>query len=218
VSRYALSLLLTLNLALAGVLAWLWFTPEGALRDLRWQPPQPVPPALASAKPLPSFGVDINRFVATLERPLFVPSRRPPPKPEDVAAAPPPPPDPLPNIRLLGLYGNDAGGGMIANVNGKVRRVHVGDAVAGNWRLKALRGNEVVVARGDEERTVELVRNNAAAPEPQPAVAAGAADAAATSAAAANASADRDLERRRDQVRRMNAARARRGIPLLPEP
>lgn len=236
-SRNALSLLLLLNLALAGVLAWLWITPDGRLRDVRWQPPQPVPPTLGSPEPLPDFDVDVNRFVATLERPLFVPSRRPPPTPQNLAATPPaPPPDPMPDIRVLGLYGNADSGGMIANVDGKVRRVRVGDAVAGQWTLKSLRGNEIVVARGDEERIVELLRSVGTAPEvaaaaSSPSAAASstasqaatataseAPDPSAASAAPANVARERELERRRDQVRRVNAARARRGLPLLPEP
>ncbi len=214
-------LLVALNLALAALLAWLWFTPAGQLRDLRWQPPQPVAPALADAKSLPSTDVDLARFVATLDRPLFVPTRRPPPKPQEVAAAPPP--DPLPKIRLLGLYRNEEAGGMIASVDGNVRRVRVGDTVAGNWSLKALRGNEVVVSRGDVERTVALLRNAGSGVETAAETAAvvpGADTSGATSptATARSAARERDLERRREQVRRMNAARARRGMPLLPEP
>lgn len=216
--RHALPLLAVLDLALAGALAWLWFTPDGKLRDVRWQPPQPVPPAIADAKPLPAPDVDVARYVATVERPLFVPSRRPPPKPQDVAAAPPPP-DPLPNIRLLGLYGNADAGGMIASVDGKVRRVRVGDTVAGRWTLQKLGTNEAVVARDGEERTVALVRNSGPAAETVAAAdTAGAAPAAAPARQATAANSEADLERRREQVRRMNAARARRGIPLLPEP
>lgn len=219
--RQVLPLLVVLNLALAGVLAWLWFTPDGELRDVRWQPPQPVPPALADAKPLPAFDVDVARYVATVERPLFVPSRRPPPKPQDVAAAPPPP-DPLPNIRLLGLYGKADAGGMIASVDGKVRRVRVGDAVAGRWTLKALRTNEVVVARDGDERAVPLVRNLGpvaeTVAEADPAGAETAAAPTRPGTAATTATSAADLERRREQVRRLNAARARRGMPLLPEP
>lgn len=216
--QHALPLLLALDLALGGLLAWLWFTPQGDLRNVRWQPPQPVPPALADTKALPTFDVDVARYLATLERPLFLATRRPPPKPEEVAA--PPPPDPLPNIRLLGVYGNDGVGGVIANVDGKVRRVRVGDSLSGRWVLKSRDGLRAVVARGDEERTIELVRN--AAPPPETVAAADTAAlgeaAAAAPAPARSAARERDLERRREQVRRMNAARARRGMPPLPEP
>ncbi|MCU0814468.1 MAG: hypothetical protein MUC32_09195 [Burkholderiaceae bacterium] len=216
--HYALPLLAALNLALAGLLAWLWLTPDGELRDVRWQPPQPVPPVLADAKPLPAFDIDVVRYLATLERPLFLATRRPPPKPDEVAAAPPP--DPMPNIRLLGVYGNDDVGGVIANVDGKVRRVRVGDSLSGRWVLKSRDGLRAVVARGDEQRTIELVRSAAPPPETVAATdtdtAAGGEPAAA--APARTAARERDLERRRDQVRRMNAARARRGMPPLPEP
>lgn len=216
--QYTLPMLVALNLALAGLLAWLWLTPEGEWRDVRWQPPQPVAPALADAKALPAFDIDVVRYLATLERPLFLPTRRPPPKPEAAAAAPPP--DPLPAIRLLGLYGNDDVGGVIAHVDGKIRRVRVGDSVSGRWVLKSRDGIRAIVARDGEERTIELARNVAPPPETVASAdpAAGSEPTAAATAPARTAARERDLERRRDQVRRMNAARARRGMPPLPEP
>ncbi len=216
--QHALPLLVALNLALAGLLAWLWITPEGEWRDVRWQPPQPVPPALADAKALPAFDIDVVRYLATLERPLFLATRRPPPKPEAAAAAPPT--DPLPAIRLLGSFGNDEVGGVIAHVDGKIRRVRVGDSVAGSWVLKSRDGIHAVVARDGEERTIELLRSVAPSPEGLASAdpSAGGEATAATAATARTAARERDLERRREQVRRMNAARARRGMPPLPEP
>lgn len=214
--QHVLPLLVALNLALGGLLAWLWLTPEGEWRDLRWQPPPAVPPALAETKPLPEFDVDVVRYVATLERPLFLPTRRPPPKPEEVAAAPAP--DPLPDIRLLGLYGNEQVGGMIANIDGKVRRVKVGESI-GTWSVKEVRRTEVVVARADDVRTIELKRG------PAEVVALGAEaegssamSAPTTRASSSDARRQRDIERARNQVRRMNALRARSGLPPLPEP
>jgi len=220
--RHALLLLAALNLALVALLAWLWLTPQGELRNLRWVPPEPVRPALADAPPLPVFEIDVNRYVATLERPLFAPTRRPPPPPQAAASAPAV--EALPDIRLLGLYGGGGAGGVIASVDGKVRRLRVGEAIAG-WSLKEVRGNELVLARGDETRSIELKRSTGAEPPPvataggQPAGAGtAAAPAAGGAATAAQAAHKQDIERARQQVRRMNVLRARSGMPPLPEP
>lgn len=210
-----LPMLVVLNLALAGVLAWLWFTPAGALRDVRWQPPQPVPPALADAKALPEFDIDVARYVATLERPLFVPTRRPPPPPQDVASAPAA--DPLPQIRLLGLYGNEQVGGVIASIDGQVLRLKVGEAI-GSWSVREVRRNEVVIARADDVRTIALVRSPSDAAAAESVDASGSSRAAAATPPAAQAQRQRDIERARNQVRRMNVLRARSGLPPLPEP
>lgn len=214
-----LPLLVALNLALAGLLAWLWLTPDGELRRVRWEPPAPLPPALADAKALPALDVDVARYLATLERPLFLPTRRPPPKPEDAAASAPPP-DPLPDIRLLGLYGNQHVGGMIARIDGQARRLRVGESI-GTWSVKEVRRHEVVVVRADDVRTIELKRADA-----DTAVAAADADgsgrpaasAPPTVASRAQAQRQREIERAREQVRRMNALRARSGLPPVPEP
>jgi hypothetical protein len=218
--RHVLPLLAALNLALAALLAWLWLTPQGELRNVRWVPPEPVRPVLADAPPLPTFEMDGGRYVATLERPLFAPTRRPPPPPQ--AAASGPAVEPLPDIRLLGLYGGGGAGGAIASVDGKVRRLRVGEAIAG-WSLKEVRGKELVLARGDETRSIELKRSTGA--EPPPAATAGgapagvaAAPAAGGAPTAAQAAYKQDVERAREQVRRMNVLRARRGLPPLPEP
>jgi hypothetical protein len=216
--RHVLLLLAALNLALAALLAWLWLTPQGELRNVRWLPPEPVRPALADAPPLPAFEIDANRYVATLERPLFAPTRRPPP-PQAAAAAV----EPLPDIRLLGLYGGGGAGGAIASVDGKVRRLRVGEAIAG-WSLKEVRGRELVLARGDETRSIELKRSTGAEP---PAASAGSSAAGAGTAAvpatggtptAGQTAHQKDVERAREQVRRVNVARARKGMRLLPEP
>jgi hypothetical protein len=216
--RHVLLLLAALNLALAALLAWLWLTPQGELRNVRWLPPEPVRPALADAPPLPAFEIDANRYVATLERPLFAPTRRPPP-PQAAAAAV----EPLPDIRLLGLYGGGGAGGAIASVDGKVRRLRVGEAIAG-WSLKEVRGRELVLARGDETRSIELKRSTGAEPPTAAAAGGGAAGAAAAAPAAGGAPTavqaahNQDIERAREQVRRMNVLRARSGRPPLPEP
>lgn len=154
--RHVVSLLVALNLALVALLVWLWLSPDGQWRNTRWQRPAPVPPALGEVKALPRSDIDLERFVAILDRPLFVPTRRQLPKSEDVAQ--PPSPEPAPVLRLYGLYGNREAGGIIADVDGKVRRIAVGERIVGRWTLKFLRDDAIVMARGADERTVVLRR------------------------------------------------------------
>lgn len=213
--RYILPLLGALNLALLAVLTWLWVTPQGALRDVRWLAPQPVRPALVDAQALPAFNVDLSRYLATLERPLFTPSRRPPRVPETAASVPPP--EPFPDIRLVGVYGMQGAGGVIAVVDGRVRRMQLGASI-GDWSLKEVRSSEIVLGRGDDVRTIQLRRSTGTEP---PLTAAGSAPVSASPSGlppAAEAVRQVEMERVRTQVRRMNVLRARAGKPLLPEP
>ena len=105
--RYALNLLLLLNATLALVLAWMWFAPDGSLRNAHWTAPPPrTANYSAMLPPLPGIAsADTSQFIAMLDRPLFSSSRRPPPPP-------PPPPlaqaaapvDNLSTARLSGLF------------------------------------------------------------------------------------------------------------------
>lgn len=73
--RIALPLLAILNAALLCALAWVWFTPDGQLRDIHWQAPTPIKADLQSLLPhLPGAGqADTSQFLGMLERPLFSP-------------------------------------------------------------------------------------------------------------------------------------------------
>ena len=105
--QYTIRIVGAVLLLLGAALAWLWFDANGALRNVRWQEPEPHQPDFSSmVAQLPSQEpTDLSRFVATLERPLFSPSRRPPPPPPPpTVAPPPPPPDPLANIHLFGVF------------------------------------------------------------------------------------------------------------------
>lgn len=224
--RWVLPLLVLANVGLTLWLASLWFTPDGRPIDVRWKPPAPVPPTLDAAEVLPATGVELSRYVATLERPLFSPSRRPPP-PEAASAAPVV--DTPPDLHVLGLYGTHTGsgdgateprGGVIARVDGQVKRLKVGDAI-GRWTLKALRPpGEVVLALGDVEQAY-LLQRTAASPPPS-----ASADNAPTDSSpslqpqrpAANPYYQRQVDEARANVRRVNALRARSGLPPLPEP
>lgn len=167
----ATRILSILILALGAGLAALWLKPDGSLRNTLWTPPEPVMPDLQFADPLPvsASKVDVGLFVATLERPLFSPNRRPPPPPpppdkDDKAAEP----DPFADIHLFGLYGGEGSpSGMLARIGGKVKRVSLDDKV-GSWTLKRIEDREAVFDKNGEERKLRLVVAKPAQP-PKPA-------------------------------------------------
>lgn len=209
-------MLLVVNLGLLALLVSLWLTPRGDWIGVHWVAPKALPPALDGAAGLPPTGVDLNRYVATLERPLFVASRRPPP-PAHTASAPAGP-DPFPDVRLLAVYGNQTVGGVVLSVDARVKRLKLGESING-WTLKSVSPNTVELARADDVRTVEIKRG--ASLEPLVAGAGPATTdggAANTRSTALDAAQRRDREERKAQTMRMNALRARLGAPPLPEP
>lgn len=155
--RYALQILLLVNAALALVLLWLWFLPDGSLRDVHWQPPEARKTDLANMLPaLPGVGsADTSQFIAMLDRPLFAITRRPPPPPPPPQA--PPPADNLSTARLSGVYQGDGVGGIILTIAGKERRLRLNEAVEG-WTLQTIGGRDVTFARGGERRVLTLPR------------------------------------------------------------
>ncbi len=165
--RYTIHLLATLDLLLALALSWLWFDASGQLRNVHWAPPAPQKPDFSGALPpaTPANAADVSRFLATLERPLFSPSRRPPPPVVVVAPPPPPPPDPLNTIQLFGLFAGKDSAGVLAKVDGKMRRIHLTETV-GDWSLKAIQDRDITFVRGAETRVLPLVH---ARPPPPPA-------------------------------------------------
>lgn len=212
-----------LILVLLGALIAMWVGVDGSLRNTLWSPPAAVFPELGQTDPLPpaSKAVDVNLFVATLERPLFSPSRRPPPPPPPPKSAEDsePPVDPLGNIHVFGLYGGgDSPTGMLANVDGKVRRVSV-DEVLGGWKLKAIEDRNAIFEKNGEERKLLLVTAKPAqAPKAPAAVPAGGASAPSSlppPGAVTNESADerrqRVEEQQRERLKRRNEARIRAG-------
>jgi hypothetical protein len=166
--RYVMAVLMAVNLALvAGLLAF-WFDSGGRLRNSAWQRPAAIKPDFASLlAPLATQGSDnVGQFVATLDRPLFSPSRRPPPPPSPVVV---PPPDPLANIQLFGVYSGPDGGGIIARVEGKMRRAAINDKI-GEWTISKIADRDVTFVRGGERRVVSLVRGKASGSTVAPAV------------------------------------------------
>jgi type II secretory pathway component PulC len=140
--------------ALGGFLAWQWVDANGQLRDVHWQRPAAIKPNFGQ----PNLGLttaeqfDAGRFMAILDRPLFSPTRRPPPPPKPVVV---PQPDPLDTVHLFGIFSGADGGGIIIRVDGRTRRVKIGESV-GDWRLKEIRGRDAIFSRGSETRSTTL--------------------------------------------------------------
>lgn len=151
--------LLALDLGLALALLGMWITPQGQLRRVHWEAPALLTLDVASIiAALPEREVpEQGKFLETLERPLFSPSRRPPPPP-------PPPPPPaseeaapaLSNIHLYGLYGSGSSGGAILRVDGKNERVATNQTIKG-WKLTAIGDTNVILRRGSRQQVLELV-------------------------------------------------------------
>jgi hypothetical protein len=165
-------ILIFLNVVLACGLAWLWFDPDGKVKNIHWEAPAPRRADFASL--VPSIGQaregDVGQFVATLDRPLFSPSRRPPPPVIVTAPPPPPPPDPLNNTQLLGLFAGAQSGGILARVDGKIRRIRVNERI-GDWTIQTVKDRDVVFVRGNETRVVHLDRSRVSATPAAPPVA-----------------------------------------------
>jgi hypothetical protein len=170
VKRGVLPALVALNVVLAAVLAWLWVGADGKLRNTQWTAPAAVRPDFSG--PLAKLAIrrsdEAGMLVAMQERPLFSPTRRPPPPPPPPAA-----PDPMANVQLLGVHSNDGVAGIIARVDGRVRRLAQNEKV-GDWTLQKIEGGEATFARAGESRVLRLARPlpSAAAPAAIPAGAA----------------------------------------------
>lgn len=156
--RSPFPVLLLTNSILVVALAWLWFQPDGSLKNTEWKTPAVQRADYLQMIPdLPhAGGVDTSKFVAMLERPLFMLSRRPPP--------PPPPPDvPAPvdtlsTARLSGVFNTDKGGGVVISIGGKDRRVRINEVIEGGWSLKSISGNTATFSAPGQTRTLVLPR------------------------------------------------------------
>jgi hypothetical protein len=212
-------LLLLLSALLAGGLAWLWFDQAGAMRNVTWVAPAPLNPALgkvASAQPGAAVG-NPTQYLAMLERPLFAPDRRPPPPPAPPAPpAAPPPPDPLANVQISGIF-SGAIPGIIARVDGKLRRVKVNETI-GPWTLKSIEGRDVTFAQGTENRQLRLLYSRLGPPVVQAAAPnAPAAQLPAGQPSGNVASAPNPQDEGRERLRRVNAIRVANGMQPLRE-
>ena len=206
--------LLLLVCALSVGTASLWVDTNGQWRHLVWiapaaiapglQPPASLTPAAASNPP--------PLYTSVLDRPVFAPDRRPPPPP--APPAPPPPPDPLADIKLYGVFSGDVAG-VIARVEGKMRRVKINDTL-GEWTLKQVDDRTVTFTKGDEKRELKLAYAPLGAPAAAPAGRPAAGQPPGANPAATPSAAAQNLQDEiRDTLRRRNELRAAKGLPML---
>ena len=205
--RHVIAFLVAVNAALAVLLASMWVTPQGTLRNVAWQSPAPIQPEF-SAPVAANSEMNLTGFVASLERPLFSPNRLPPPV--KAAGAEAPPVDPLSNIRLHGIYAGSGTGGIIATVDGKSRRIRLNETV-GEWTVKSIQDRDVTFVRGADTRVIHLAPSTGQ--QRTQAAAAGGQPGAATQAPLASdprAAMRRSLEQGRAELtERLNRGRAR---------
>jgi hypothetical protein len=202
-------LLVVINLLLAAGLAWMWLDEHGQWRNITWAAPAALLPEVnqlaAAGVPVGPQVVNPTQYLAILERPIFAPDRRPPPPP-----APPPPPDPMADVQITGIF-SGAQGGVLARVEGKVRRVKVNESI-GAWSLKSIAGRDVTFVQGEQTRQLHLdyTRLGIAPAQSQEQVGAvrSAGGVAPSSVATQN-----NQDEMRDRLRRRNEIRAARGLP-----
>ena len=203
----AVKILLVLLAAASAALASLWLDQTGQLRNSDWIVPAPRLPDFKAPAPLtpgPDPAKAPVNYSVIVERPLFAPDRRPPPPP-----APPPPPDPLADLKIRGII-TGAYAGILAQVDGKVRRIKVNDSV-GSWLLKSIDGRQVTFVQGSESRQIQLTYAKLNTPAPQPQAQTSGQPAPGAPSAAGGTSAQRAQDETRDRIRRLNEARASRG-------
>lgn len=175
----------------------------------RWTPPPAIAPALPTP-PLPLAYTPVGT-AAMLERPLFVPNRRPAPPPPPPEAAKPP--DPLEGAALIGALAGQRPIALIRTPDGTCRLA--AGARLGDWTLQTIEPQRVQFARGDETRLLALELAPLGAPNPnaRPAATPAPAAAAATSGLPPNLQAV--LERTRREMEERARARAAAGLPPL---
>jgi hypothetical protein len=217
-----LHILALVNLGLAGGLASLWVDHNAQpLPELIWRSPEAVSPEIAAPQLAlmtdPQAG-NPSAYPEILARPIFAADRRPPPPPAPpkppVQPPPPPPPDPFASVNLTGLF-SGANGGVLASVEGKMRRVKIGQQI-GAWTLESIDGREATFKRGEQERKLRLAYAKLNVPVPVP-VPAAVPNLPGRPAATPQALPANVQEEQRERLRRRNELRTRNGLPPLTE-
>jgi hypothetical protein len=89
----------------------------------------------------------LERLSATVDRPLFSPSRRPPPGPVAKAPEPPVPPAPPPVLVLSGIVMDGQSARAVVRVGAEKRILHaqIGDNIDG-WMVSQIDGRKLVLS------------------------------------------------------------------------
>lgn len=107
----------------------------------------------------PVAAVPKTTLVATLERPLFTPTRRQPPAPLPVVIAPPPPPPPPDpsELQLVGVIVANEGSVALVRMSGQrnTQSMRAGEIIGG-WTIKEISARDVTVQKADVEATIAV--------------------------------------------------------------
>jgi hypothetical protein len=217
-----LHILAVVNLGLAAGLASLWVDTSGQpLPELAWTSPSAVSPEIVAPQLAlmtdPHAG-NPSAYPDILARPIFAADRRPPPPPAPpkppVQPPPPPPPDPFASVQLTGLFSGESGG-VLARVEGKMRRVKIGQKI-GAWTLQAIEGREATFKQGEQERKLRLAYAKLNVPVPVP-VQAVVPNMPPRPGQTPQALPQNLQDEQRERLRRRNALRIQNGLPPLTE-
>jgi hypothetical protein len=130
----------------------------------------PLAPNQRDGQQNPLAAQSMEGLSATVDRPLFSPSRRapaPPPAPAAQAPEPPSPPAPPPNVVLVGIVmdGESARAIIRAGAEKKIMRARIGDDVGG-WKVSQIEGRKLVLSLEDRLATFTLFNNRDGAQRP----------------------------------------------------
>jgi hypothetical protein len=95
----------------------------------------------------PLAAQSLERLSATVDRPLFSPSRRPPPGPVAQAPEPPVPPAPPPDLVLSGIVMDGQSARAVVRVGAQKKILHaqIGDNIDG-WTVSQIEGRRLVLS------------------------------------------------------------------------
>jgi general secretion pathway protein N len=115
----------------------------------------------------PLAAQSLERLSATVDRPLFSPSRRPPPRPVAQAPAPPAPPAPPPDLVLTGIVmdGESARAVVRLGAEKKILHAQIGDDIGG-WKVSQIEGRKLVLSLDGRFATFTLFDREPASRNP----------------------------------------------------
>jgi general secretion pathway protein N len=136
--------------------------------DSTQQPGPGAPAPVAGAPASPLAAQPLEKLSATLDRPLFSPTRRQPAPPP---ALPPPPPAAAPDITLLAVImdGEDARALIRSGSAPKIMRVQIGDDIDG-WKVGQIEGKQLLLMLDGRTAKFSMFTGNSANARPSGAV------------------------------------------------
>jgi general secretion pathway protein N len=121
--------------------------------------PAPAQDGVALSNPLAAQSIE--RLSATVDRPLFSPSRRAPTPPVDRDPEPRVPPPPPPSLVLSGVVmdGESARVVVLVGAERRILRAQIGDEIGG-WRVSQIEGRKLVLSLGGRFATFTLLNRD----------------------------------------------------------